>query len=55
MLSVTRALRALARFREPAPRLTPTLPVVDPPVDAIPPIGEPALERTVQIPLYLEP
>ena len=66
MLSVTRALRALARFRPvpqvsrseanpPLLRLTLPLPVVDPPPEPLPPMGDPAKERAVEIPLYLEP
>lgn len=66
MLSVTRALRALARFRPvpqvarsaakpPVARLTLPLPVVDPPPEPSPPIGDPIRERVVEIPLYLEP
>ena len=66
MLSVTRALRALARFRPipqvsrkeagpPLARLTLPLHVVDPPPEPLPPIGDPVNERAVEIPLYLEP
>jgi hypothetical protein len=58
VLSVARALRALARFRvteSPRERLTPTPSLPDPPVEAMPPVGEPPPERIVQIPLYLEP
>ena len=57
-MSVARALRALARFRgadRVEPRLTFTPSVVDPPVEPAPPVGEPPVERTVEIPLYLEP
>ena len=66
MLSVTRALRALARLRPipqvpsreaspPIVRLTLPLPVVDPPPEPVPPIGDPVRERAIEIPLYLEP
>jgi len=66
VLSVTRALRALARFRPipqvwrndispPVARLTLPLPVVDPPPEPSPPIGDPIRERLIEIPLYLEP
>ncbi|HEV8363642.1 MAG TPA: hypothetical protein VGQ52_08995 [Gemmatimonadaceae bacterium] len=66
VLSVTRVLRALARFRPvpqvprseaspPLIRLTLPLPVVDPPPDQVAPIGDPVSDRAVEIPLYLEP
>jgi len=58
VLSVARALRALARFRgsdRVEPRLTFTPSVVDPPVEPAPAVGEPPVERAVQIPLYQEP
>ncbi|HJU73398.1 MAG TPA: hypothetical protein VJ717_06615 [Gemmatimonadaceae bacterium] len=55
MQSVTRALRAFVRFREPAlAQRSIHLTQVDPPTDRAP-IAEPPAERSVEIPLYLEP